>query len=175
MIHHERKDYRAPKRAALNDHSIVATLTKTAEVDPAHSSTGPSGLNNSQTTSSTDIIRRKIVANVRSHVNPIALRSHFARFGEIEDRVLGIDNATGNYSADKLLMVNVEAKIAKSLPSTTSNIDNDQNPISTAEIESVGLSGSYGMNTLSPSMMANYGLVAYQNPRGTSSATRTGS
>ncbi|PWA36910.1 Nucleotide-binding, alpha-beta plait [Artemisia annua] len=143
-------------------------------------SAGPSGLTNSQTTPSTNTIRRKIfVAYVGSHVNPISLRSHFAEFGEIEDGVLGMDNATGKqiYSADKLLMVNVETKIPKSLPLATSENDNGNvgfgYEVSTAE--SLGLSGSYGTNTLSPSMMANYGLVAYQNPRGTSSAASTGS
>ncbi|GJT99945.1 UBP1-associated protein 2A-like protein [Tanacetum coccineum] len=302
------------KEAALNDPSIVATLTQTAEVDPAHrrifvfglgwdattdqvfsafeqygdieqcrvvtdkvtgkakgygfvlfktrksaqkslkqtqkkiggrmatcqlASAGPSGLNNNQTTLTTGTIGRKIfVANVKSHVNPEALRSLFAKFGEIEDGPSGIDRTTGKFKGFAMfvyktvegckkaleeptkvfdgcqlqcrLAVNNQRgnKNTKSLPSAASNSDIgnmgfgygvyapqlmnpaaaagimagqnpmmvsalNQNSISSAP-QSFGLGASYGMNTVTPNMLAKYGLGAYQDPQvGRSSAAGT--
>ncbi|XP_076948497.1 UBP1-associated protein 2B-like [Bidens hawaiensis] len=162
------------KEAALNDRSIVASLTQTAEVDPAHRKifvfglgwdatsdqvlsvfkqygeiedckvvtdkvTGkakgygfvlfktrksaqksleqtqkkigsrmascqlaaagkPGAPGNTQTTATPDPAGRKIfVANVLSHVDPNALRVFFAKFGEIEEGPLGLDNVTGKF------------------------------------------------------------------------------
>ncbi|GKD16068.1 UBP1-associated protein 2A-like protein, partial [Tanacetum coccineum] len=86
-------------------------------------SAGPSGINNSQTTPLTDTIRRKIFrANVGAHVNPIALRFHFAEFGEIENGVLGIDNATGK----QMFVYRTVERRKKALEEPTKVIDRRQ-------------------------------------------------
>ncbi|XP_076948394.1 RNA-binding protein P-like, partial [Bidens hawaiensis] len=162
------------KEAALNDRSIIASLTQTAEVDPAHRKIFVFGLGwdatsdqvpsvfkqygeiedckvvtdkvtgkakgygfvlfktrksaqkslkqtqkkigsrmasyqlaavgklgapgNNQTTATPDPAGRKIfVANVLSHVDPNAPRSFFAKFGQIEEGLLGLDNVTGKF------------------------------------------------------------------------------
>ncbi|KAJ9541196.1 hypothetical protein OSB04_027702 [Centaurea solstitialis] len=174
------------------------------------------------------------------HVNPNALRSHFAKFGEIEDGPLGIDTATGKFKGFAMFVYKtVEGckkaleepnkvfngcqlqcrqavdgqranKNTKSFPLVTpagpgnlqqSDIANlaygygglyppqlmnpaagimvGQNPMLVPALnqnsisqtpQSFGISGGYGINTVSPSMIASYGsqlglpsLGAYQN------------
>ncbi|KAJ9540008.1 hypothetical protein OSB04_026514 [Centaurea solstitialis] len=183
-----------------------------------------------QTTVTSDPSGRKIfVANVGSHVNPNALRSHFAKFGEIEDGPLGIDTATGKFKGLAMFVYKtVEGckkaleepnkvfdgcqlqcrqavdgqranKNTKSFPLVTpagpgnlqhrlyppqlmnpaAGIMVGQNPMLVSALnqnsisqtpQSFGISGGYGINTVSPSMIASYGsqlglpsLGAYQN------------
>ncbi|GJS61099.1 UBP1-associated protein 2A-like protein [Tanacetum coccineum] len=174
------------KEAALNDPSIVANLTQTSEVDPAH--------------------REIFVFGLGWDATADQVLSVFKQYGDIEECRVVTDKVTGkakgygfvlfktresadtpqtdtkedrkphgylpisfyrkalksplrflmvvSYSADKLFMVNVN-----SIYSTP---------------QSFGLGAGYGMNTVSPSMIATYGLGAYQHPQvGRSSAPGT--
>nr|XP_043633706.1 UBP1-associated protein 2B-like [Erigeron canadensis] len=184
-------------------------------------SAGPGGPSNNQNTATQNTIGRKIfLANVGSHVNPNALRSYFAKFGEIDEGPLGVDNATVKFKGFAMFVYKTAEgckkaleepnkvydgcelqckqavdgqrgnKNAKNLPPAMS--DNEignlsygydglyapqlmnpgagvmvgQNPMLVSALnqntmsstpQSYGLSGSYGMNTVSPGMLAIYG------------------
>ncbi|XP_071707715.1 UBP1-associated protein 2B-like [Rutidosis leptorrhynchoides] len=182
--------------------------------------------NKKDTTGTPDPTGRKIfVANVKPHVNPNALRTYFAKFGEIEDGPLGIDNVTGKFKGFTMFVYKTVDGLKKALEvpnkvfdgcklecrqavenqrgnknkktnnnmqpggSNNSEIGNmgygyglyppqlmnptggimiGQNPMLVSGLNQ-GSSG-YGMSTVSPGMMANYGaqlglhgLGPYQN------------
>ncbi|GJS19748.1 UBP1-associated protein 2A-like protein [Tanacetum coccineum] len=135
------------KEAALNDPSIVANLTQTAEVDPAH--------------------RKIFVFGLGWDATADQVLSVFKQYGDIEECRVVTDS---DWKGQRLWLSAAGIMAGQNLMLVSAL---NQNSIYSTP-QSFGLGAGYGMNTVSPSMIATYGLGAYQHPQvGRSSAPGT--